>query len=546
MIIDDHTLRLDDGDTVTEDDGTITFDNRKFHVDQITDKHAHLMELIDGGPDDTVSYWSIAQVSDELIQVNKNQVFNLPPLYRPLASRLWRINIDGASPDFAIAGVDASAGWVALDGQSDLTTATTLAITVLPDSTQWQTLTNADVANNPELSWEYYDSRGWRRLAAAFSDTTANLSNTGEIRFKVANDLATTKIGGQEDYWIRARLIGGDYGQPSFLIDATPVEPGGLLFDQKITIDRSNVHPPEILSIEASFKLKQQIAPELTLTGNNLGVVDQSAAATTRGAVFDLFAAAATLDREASEPALYLGLSKPFAADALRLLADAVEQEGDVKLVWQVFADGRWQEVRVIDDDPTHGLLRPGIDHARRPGQADPPGALRPSCLLAARPPTHRRRLAAEAQRHLSECRPGRAGRDHPWRAAGLDHGRARRRVPLGPGRRSCGTGSSCGCGSAWTARTGRRWSTPWARARSRATCPTFGATGCSGSRSTAWSTPMPGRASSCSIDAPARSASATAAKGAVRPPARTMSAPFSTGSAAVRGATWRPIRSRA
>jgi hypothetical protein len=243
-----------------------------------------------------------------------------------------------------------------------VTIAANLRITVLPDSTQWQTLTNADASNNPELSWEYFDGRGWRRLADGFSDATANLSNTGKVRFEVPDDLTTTKIGGQEDYWIRARLIGGDYGQPSFLIDATPVPEGdGLLFDQKITIDRSNVHPPEIRSMSATFELTQTIAPELTLTDNNLTLVDQTAAATTKGAVFDLFAAAVTLDPAAPEPALYVSLSKPFAADALRLLVDAVEQEGHAEVVWQVFAEGRWREVPVTGDDPTHGLLRPGI-----------------------------------------------------------------------------------------------------------------------------------------------------------------------------------------
>jgi hypothetical protein len=367
-IIGDKTLRLDDDDNVTKKNRTITFHNRKFDVVSVTEdadgKHALLKQPIDGDPNDRVSYWTIMAVPGAPVPIQKGWVFILPPEHRPLASRLWRISIDanGTILDSGVAAVDPVAGWVVLDSASDLATATVnLMITVLPDSVQWQTLTNADANNNPELSWEYFDGRGWRRLADGFSDTTAKLSNTGEIGFEVPDDLATTKIGGQEDYWVRARLIGGDYGQPSFLIDATPVGPGGLLFDQKITIDRSNVHPPEIRSMAATFELKQWVAPELTLTDNNLALVDQTAAAATNGAVFDLFAAATTLDRDAPQPALYLGMSKPFAADALRLLVDAVEQEGDAELVWQVFAEGRWREVPVIGADSTHGLLRPGI-----------------------------------------------------------------------------------------------------------------------------------------------------------------------------------------
>ncbi|MEF8783982.1 MAG: baseplate J/gp47 family protein [Haloarculaceae archaeon] len=70
---------------------------------------------------------------------------------------------------------------------------------------------------DPEISWEYWDGSGWSRLGL-LADGTDRLREAGTVRFRVPDDLAATSVSGHEDYWIRARLVGGNYGQPRYEI----------------------------------------------------------------------------------------------------------------------------------------------------------------------------------------------------------------------------------------------------------------------------------------------------------------------------------------
>jgi predicted phage baseplate assembly protein len=70
---------------------------------------------------------------------------------------------------------------------------------------------------DPEISWEYWNGDGWTRLRLA-ADGTDRLREPGTVRFEVPADLGPTSVSGHEDYWIRARLVGGNYGQPRYEI----------------------------------------------------------------------------------------------------------------------------------------------------------------------------------------------------------------------------------------------------------------------------------------------------------------------------------------
>ena len=75
------------------------------------------------------------------------------------------------------------------------------------------------------------------------------------------------RSGGGEDLWIRARLVGGDYGRPKYVVTSTTV---GTTVTQSTSIETSDLHPPEIESIEARFVLDGETAPEGVLVVDNL------------------------------------------------------------------------------------------------------------------------------------------------------------------------------------------------------------------------------------------------------------------------------------
>lgn len=219
----------------------------------------------------------------------------------------------------------------------------------------WTQVSLPRSTENPELSWEYFDGRGWRRLDAGFRDGTANLASTGKIDFTVPPDLAPTDVAGKQDYWIRARLVGGDYGRPSYIVETSGTR-------QSITVDRSSLNPPEIVSIEASYDLQDYAPPDLVLTVNNLAAVDQTQAAAAAGAEFDLFEglAAHTGDPPGLGRAIYLCLSRAPDVDSLSLYADAADVGAAARrLQAEVLRPEGWKAI--VCDDRTAGLARPGL-----------------------------------------------------------------------------------------------------------------------------------------------------------------------------------------
>ncbi|WP_461189954.1 baseplate J/gp47 family protein [Arthrobacter sp. Z4-13] len=210
---------------------------------------------------------------------------------------------------------------------------------------------------NPELSWEYFGATSWQKLAVEV-DETHQLSTSGKIKFKIPPDLATTEIGGKEDYWIRARLIGGDYGRPAYLVKSDR-NPQTKVITQTVVVDTTELNPPEIVAIEASFGGLVGDYPEIVLSENNADTLDQTQAATLASASFALFEGTAAIVPGPSERVLLAGFTGQLTAGPLTVLVDAVDQSGTGPLRAEVLTADGWQKVLV--DDQTASMRRTGI-----------------------------------------------------------------------------------------------------------------------------------------------------------------------------------------
>jgi len=227
--------------------------------------------------------------------------------------------------------------------------------------------------SNPELSWEYYNGSGWKRLdkEKSFLDKTLNFSRSGEIEFKVPNDLDLNNIGGQEDYWIRARLIGGDYGRPRYIVDVTETLAGTT---QEVTVSTEHMHPPEVASVTAKFSLPAEHLPQFVIARNNLRDLDQSSANTIVGATYGLFEGAFVealtgvkkeVDGSFSESfsrSILIGFTQVLEPGSCSLYVAARDRDGEIKLALSTLgSDNRWTPAPLIDEDPTRGLYRTGL-----------------------------------------------------------------------------------------------------------------------------------------------------------------------------------------
>jgi hypothetical protein len=209
--------------------------------------------------------------------------------------------------------------------------------------------TSEDAGSVPDLSWEYWNGSGWLSLSVA--DGTRSLLSNGAVRIdKLPNSIKSTEVAGQDNYWIRARLVGGDYGRETFKIEGPPGS-------QKIVSEKSSLRPPKVRSLRISYKANP-VAPEACLTFNNLDYIDQTAACQTAGSHFAPFETLEDLSLT-----LFFGFDKTFKTGPVRLLLDAAERNFDEskppELTWNFRRDRQWKPLDA--EDGSVALTRQGI-----------------------------------------------------------------------------------------------------------------------------------------------------------------------------------------
>jgi hypothetical protein len=233
----------------------------------------------------------------------------------------------------------------------------------------------ATAYSNPELSWEYFDGDGWRRLGPAerFVDKTADFANTGEIAFDVPDRLTASEIGGQEDYWIRARLVGGDYGRPKYVVEQTDDGNGNIT--QEVVVSTDHMRPPEISRVTASVHLDPVHVPQLVVARNNLRDLDQSSANRRLQTRYRLFYGAfeppmvdgaqadtGEPDRDRLGRAMMVGFTHPLSLGLTTLFVTSADQEQAHKLELSTLGpDGDWSAAPLTEEDPTQGFNRTGL-----------------------------------------------------------------------------------------------------------------------------------------------------------------------------------------
>jgi hypothetical protein len=207
-----------------------------------------------------------------------------------------------------------------------------------------------DTSNVPQLSWEYWNGNGWLSIRNVV-DTTHSLLGSGDVTFDVPKDIEATEVAGQENFWIRTRLVGGDYGRETFRIE--PVQGGG----QKIVSEKNSLRPPKVQKLRISYKAAP-VAPDICLTFNNLDYVDQTAACAADDSHFPPFE---TLEDKSFT--IFFGFDKTFKTGPVRLLIDAAERNYNEskppEFAWSFRRDRKWKELDA--EDGSNALMRQGI-----------------------------------------------------------------------------------------------------------------------------------------------------------------------------------------
>lgn len=219
-------------------------------------------------------------------------------------------------------------------------------------------LTNPTSADNPPLKkvktdgnaslrWEFWNGSDWKELGTTkapdgvpnpnpadpnqFKDTTKAFTDNpdgkpGEVSFKLPEAPAKTIVNGVEDYWIRVRLVAGNYGQEA-QYTATTRPTTTRVTDGRTTTETTTqttdfvfipetFAPPSIHAISVSYGLitddAQTEPPEAVLIYNNLVYEDVTAIAANPEQSFQPFQTAV-----GEHPSLYLGFTLPVNLSTL-------------------------------------------------------------------------------------------------------------------------------------------------------------------------------------------------------------------------------------
>jgi hypothetical protein len=196
---------------------------------------------------------------------------------------------------------------------------------------------------DPLFTWEYWNGTGWVKLLVP--DNAFNLfrdGGTSTVVFSCPDDITAVSVNGQENFWIRVRIIGGSFGTFIFQ-DNKKVEPSFRF--------------PVVHSLTISYRAAGK-ACDHCITYNNLSYQDQTQNAQNAGTLFQPFQ-----PPEEDRASLYLGFDKPLLSGPIGIFFSLVKQEylEETKphLQWQYWNGSAWFLLDVLDD--TDNLTRSGL-----------------------------------------------------------------------------------------------------------------------------------------------------------------------------------------
>jgi Baseplate J-like protein len=118
------------------------------------------------------------------------------------------------------------------------------------------------VDGHPRVWWEYWNGVRWMRLSE--TDQTKAFRVNGLVSFRIPDDFLPTTVNGIENYWVRARLVSGNYGEEERWELIDPERPALGLKRRPPTLA-----PPSIRSLLANYDLRiASDSPEFAITCN--------------------------------------------------------------------------------------------------------------------------------------------------------------------------------------------------------------------------------------------------------------------------------------
>src|SRR5437660_355503 len=244
---------------------------------------------------------------------------------------------------------------------------------------------------SPDLMvfWEYWNGRKWAELGKTspmgvsgvqgqynFLDSTGAFTRNGALSFDRPQDMIETEVGGQKNFWIRARINSGNYGAPGSY---------ELVGQNWVFKEDRPLRPPCLKSLV--FKYVREPKPvQYCQSYNDFQYRDHTDDLNTPYVYFQPF-----LPDQDETPAFYLGFDRKFPERGIHLYFElddseamgggaqlggpapgAVEEDTVLKgprVVWEFWDGNRWADL--LPEDLTYGFTRSGYVNFDGPKQLE-------------------------------------------------------------------------------------------------------------------------------------------------------------------------------
>jgi hypothetical protein len=181
------------------------------------------------------------------------------------------------------------------------------------------------------------------------------------VKIREVPPMMPGNVNGEENYWIRIRLIEGNFGKEYVITKKNVIEPGKF-------------YPPKIRNLLFNYLDRDGKEPEYLVLENSLTFEDKSKELRLQGS-FNPFK---TISE--SLPAVYFGFNSKLVKGPLSLyfkLEETFVEKSSVKFKWQYLSfardinsgekEGAWNELQFLDE--TIGLAKSGILEIFVPGE---------------------------------------------------------------------------------------------------------------------------------------------------------------------------------
>lgn len=256
------------------------------------------------------------------------------------------------------------------------------------------------LSEKPVLSWEYWSGDSWRNFkkfmdfSVNFEETEEEKSGPGEelhelelenflvndikkledenarhvnvsVKIREMPSMTPGNVNGAENYWIRARLIGGNFGKE-------------YVISKKNMMELGKFYPPKIKNLILGYYDKEGSEPEYLISENSRSFENKRQELKTAGRFKPFEKIFEPL------PAVYFGFTSKIVKGPISLFAKLEETFTDnglpVKFKWQYLSiagngnsrekAGEWEELQFLDE--TGGLAKRGILEFFVPGEMKP------------------------------------------------------------------------------------------------------------------------------------------------------------------------------